>query len=238
MIPAGHYQGSYDVRCEWGPRGMGDLSPGVDCVIVVDVLSFSTCLDVAVGRGAVVIPCGQRDDAAVELARRHGAELSSPRGKGRYSLSPLSFKDIAAGERVVLASPNGAALTSCSKSKLTFSGCLRNAKAVAEAVPPGGTVLVVPAGEKWPDGTIRFAVEDAIGAGAIIAHLAGHKSPEAAALEALFRSAQGGLERVLLESVSGRQLVEMGFADDVRFSAELNVGDSVPGFDGAVYQRL
>ena len=217
---------------------MEDLGPGVDCAIIVDVLSFSTCLEVAAGRGVVVLPYGLRDDAAEEFAKANSAELSAPRGKGRYTLSPLSFKDAPSGLKVVLTSPNGSALTSGSKSGMTFSACLRNARAVAEAVPIGGSVLVVPAGEKWPDGTLRFAVEDAIGAGAVVAHLPGRKSPEAAAVEALFRSAEANLERVLLESVSGRQLIEMGFGTDVQFSAELNVSRAVPGFDGVAYRKI
>ena len=44
------------VRLEWGPAAIEYLAAGVDCVVVVDVMSFSTCVDVAVARGASVFP--------------------------------------------------------------------------------------------------------------------------------------------------------------------------------------
>ncbi len=40
-------QRGYAVRCEWGVNGVATLAPTVDVLIVVDVLSFSTCVDVA-----------------------------------------------------------------------------------------------------------------------------------------------------------------------------------------------
>jgi glycine cleavage system H protein len=47
-------QDEFDVRCEWGLRGAERLAPTCDAVIVVDVLSFSTAVSVAVSRGAPV----------------------------------------------------------------------------------------------------------------------------------------------------------------------------------------
>jgi 2-phosphosulfolactate phosphatase len=40
-------------RCEWGVIGHDALAPA-EVVIVVDVLSFSTCVDIAVGCGATI----------------------------------------------------------------------------------------------------------------------------------------------------------------------------------------
>jgi 2-phosphosulfolactate phosphatase len=49
-------QSSFEVRCEWGLAGIEHLGRDVDVIIVVDVLSFSTCVDVACSRGAVILP--------------------------------------------------------------------------------------------------------------------------------------------------------------------------------------
>jgi 2-phosphosulfolactate phosphatase len=51
-------QGRYDVRCEWSLEGLLALREISDVVIIVDVLSFSTAVDVAISRGATVIPRG------------------------------------------------------------------------------------------------------------------------------------------------------------------------------------
>ena len=49
-------QFEYDIRCEWGINGVETLSPVSDVIIIVDILSFSTSLDIALNKGAIVIP--------------------------------------------------------------------------------------------------------------------------------------------------------------------------------------
>ncbi len=41
---------------EWGLAGVEALAPHSDVMIIVDVLSFTTCVDIAIGRGGVVYP--------------------------------------------------------------------------------------------------------------------------------------------------------------------------------------
>ncbi len=51
-------QREFDVRCEWGEAGLRQLVANSDAIVIVDVLSFATCVDVVVGNGASVYPPG------------------------------------------------------------------------------------------------------------------------------------------------------------------------------------
>jgi 2-phosphosulfolactate phosphatase len=173
-------QAEYDLRCEWGMAGVRTLGPIGDVLIVVDVLVFSTAVDIAVARGASVLPYRWRDSSAEIFAKSKGALLAAPRTAGGYSLSPPSLQSLPAGAALVLPSPNGSTLCLMSGAPLTFAGCLRNCRAVAAAARAHGSrIAVVPAGEQWNDGALRPAIEDLIGAGAVLANLPGRPSPEA-----------------------------------------------------------
>ena len=98
----------------------------------------------------------------------------------------------------------------------------------------GSRIAVIPAGERWSDGSIRFALEDWIGAGAIVSFLEGEKSPEAAAAAIAFQGVQPRLRSLLQQCGSGRELIDRGFEQDVALAAELNVSEGVPVLlDGA-----
>ena len=231
-------QDEYDIRCEWGLNGVTNLAPMCDAVVIVDVLSFSTCVDVAVGRGAVVYPYRWHDGRVEEFARSVGAVVArARRGKG-YGLSPASLMGIEAGVKLVLPSPNGSTLSLSTGDKPTFAGCIRNAEAVAKAAGRAGRrILVVPAGERWPDGSLRFAIEDLIGAGAIIAGLKGRLSPEARTAVSAYEAVRGQLLAVLEQCSSGRELIERGFGEDVRLASMLNCSEVAPVLARGAYQR-
>ncbi len=94
---------------------------------------------------------------------------------------------------------------------------------------------VVPAGELWPDGSLRPAIEDLFGAGAIVHHLALPCSSEAEVAQSAFRSANGDVGRLIRASVSGRELIERGFADDIDMAAALGASIYVPRLEGGAY---
>ena len=221
-------------RCEWGSVGLESLAPA-DVVIVVDVLSFSTCVDVAVGRGVAILPYRWKDATAESFAASERAELARPRGQGRYSLSPSSFQDAPPGTRCVLPSPNGATLSlrAAETGAAVLTGCLRNVRAVAKTAEAlGATFNVCPAGERWSDGTVRFAVEDWLAAGAILRHLPGRRSPEAEAAIAAFERRQGAMLEALMASSSGRELIERDFQIDVECAAHVDASECVPRLVG------
>jgi 2-phosphosulfolactate phosphatase len=136
-------QSAFDIRCEWAPSGVAALS-ACRTFIVVDVLSFSTTVSIAVERGALVFPSGRAD--VRDLARQHGALVAGSRGD-RLSLSPASWLDAAPGTRVVLPSPNGAVVSrEAARRGHVLAGCLRNRTAVAaRAAILGGPFAIIPA---------------------------------------------------------------------------------------------
>ena len=78
------------VICEWGLSGVEALIDRADVFVIVDVLSFSTCVDVACARGARVFPFPIFDRQAAEKeAYRLDAELAGKRSdlRAKYTLS-------------------------------------------------------------------------------------------------------------------------------------------------------
>src|SRR3989441_5861935 len=116
-------QQEFDIRCEWGAHGVTVLAPISDVMIIIDVLSFSTSVDVAVTQGAMVFPYRWRDDTARAYAASVGATLADPgRHPSMYSLSPASLTAIPNGARIVLPSPNGSTLTVAAKPTPVLAG--------------------------------------------------------------------------------------------------------------------
>jgi 2-phosphosulfolactate phosphatase len=237
-------QSEFDLRCEWGEWGVAKLAPISDVVIIVDVLSFSTCVEIATNNKAIVFPYPWRDQSAAEYAKSVQAELASRDRQQGYSLSPATLVNIPACSRLVLPSPNGSKLTLQTGRTPTLAGCLRNCSAIASACRRhiarnaqtyGAKIAVIPAGERWEDGTLRPAWEDLIGAGAILSYLQGKLSPEAEAAVVVFQKWRDSLGDALKQCSSGKELIARGFATDVEIAAALNVSNCVPIFTGGAY---
>ena len=223
---------AFDVELEWGAGGVEALAGSVDHLVLIDVLSFTTCVDVALEQGASVLPWRWHNPTAEAYARERGARLAQRRetaGEGGLSLSPGSLRTLQAGESVVLPSPNGATLSVLARGHSSvWAGCLRNASALArELARQGGRVGLVPAGERWSDGSLRPALEDLLGAGAIATRLRGELAPEAQAAKAAFNTLRGGLERHLFACPSGRELEARGWASDVVESAAVDASSQL-----------
>lgn len=216
-------QSSYQVRFEWGTQGLARLAPA-DVVVVVDVLRFSSTL-------ADAVAAGRRIPLAEAL-------LWSANG----------------------ASVAAAAVTPDAPLATVLVGGVRNATAVARSVMTlqerqgaRTSVAIVAAGERAPTGELRFAVEDQLGAGAVIDALCAlgidHSSPEAAAAAEAFRALRPGLRHMLIGSGSGRELVE-GVASTARMeaagvrpatmaeAAELDAVDAVPELRRGFFERF
>jgi 2-phosphosulfolactate phosphatase len=121
-------------------------------------------------------------------------------------------------------------------------GALLNANAVSHVVASllaedeRRAVSVIACGERWldlsEDGALRFAIEDYLGAGAILVSLAEHPSlilsPEAQVCAGAFYQARPRLGELLMNSYSGQELTQAGFGGDVEHACKLDMYKSVP----------
>ncbi len=266
-----HGQASYDVRLDWGPTGGAavardetsrNLAPRPPVIaVVVDVLSFTTTLGIAVSRGTRVYPFPWKDDRAAAFAAERDAVLAAGRFEGtglddppplvlrssrserhEVSLSPAQLLAAAPVDRLVLPSPNGSTICAAlgPQPAVTVVGAsLRNRTAVARWLTPrladGAVLALVPAGERWPDGSLRPGLEDLWGAGAVLAALdltARRVSPEAQQAAAAYATVRADLRAALADCGSGRELISVGYGDDVDVAADLDADDVVPVLTG------
>jgi 2-phosphosulfolactate phosphatase len=171
---------------------------------------------------------------------------------GGVSLSPTSVREAQQRPgglpRLVLPSPNGSTISAAlaESGARVVGAALRNASAVGRwlaGLDPETRVLVVPSGERWPDGSLRPAVEDLWGAGAVLAALVDAGSGADAGLSAEARFAAAAWRAVaprpaeeLAACASGQELLEAGYADDVTVAAEVDASDAVPVLEDGAYR--
>lgn len=237
-----HRQRDWRVRFDWGLAGATAISREADIAVVVDVLSFTTTLSVALDEGTEVLPYRWKDASAADYATRHNAVLAVSRaqaGRNDISLSPQSIRTAPLTRRLVLPSPNGSTIAwHLGSSVPTVLGAsLRNAGAVAAWISghrdaSATSVAIVAAGEHWPDGAIRPAVEDLWGAGCLLSSLYRRGwtdfSPEAAVARLAYDGVATEIGAQLRACASGLELIDNGYADDVEVAAEVGLSRSVP----------
>jgi 2-phosphosulfolactate phosphatase len=217
------------VDVAWGSIGARYLAAHCDVLVIVDVLSFSTSLSIAVDRSAQVWPFDTDADGAERFAREVGAVLARGRSaKGGPTLSPASLLDLEPGSRLVLPSPNGSAIARAAAGAglLVAGACLRNAAATVGLLAGFDRVGVVACGERWSDGSLRPAYEDWLGAGVVCAGLVAagaEPTPDAAAA-----AAAASAPRPLADCLSGAELYGRGFGDDVILAEQRDVSTAVP----------
>ncbi|HGM7027521.1 TPA: 2-phosphosulfolactate phosphatase [Serratia liquefaciens] len=234
-------QNRFEVRLEWGLAAVDYLAEETDCAVIVDVMSFSTCVSLAVENGARIYPYSWKDESANEYGMKIGAKVANPnrRFNGEdYSLSPVSIQNITDGEKLVLPSPNGSAISFRARDVgiEVFSGCFRNMSATANACSTFKRILIIPCGERWPDGSIRPCVEDYVAAGGIIAAIGRRNcSPEARAALAAWQFYQQQNLRPLYECSSASELQQRGFQRDVELCLETDTAKLACQLYGDVY---
>ena len=226
-------------------------------VVVIDTLRATTTIACAVARGVVVetvssiAEAKRRRGARVLIAGERGGKklpgfdlgnspvdieaasrgTASPSGRNegqaasRGTASPSGRNEPSlAGKRLVLTTTNGTgAIARSAAARAIYVGALVNASAIARAVAKDESLVLLCAGR-----TTGVALEDLLGAGAIIAALPASCFDEAQLSDGarlsldLFRRAKKDLHAFLRECESGRNLLRMGAAADVALCAELD----------------
>ncbi len=235
-------QSPYTCRVEWGRRGAREAADRGDIIIIVDVLSFSSTVVSALNYGAVIYPYppnlngkdyAQKISAEYILGRAEATKAEKP------TLSPVSFNEEHKNKKYVLTSLNGAFCTWIASSvPALLIGSLLNASSVATVanqlrLQKNASITVIPCGELWSNGTeeedtLRPAIEDYLGAGAILSYLEGEKSPEAEVCTGAFLYSKAKLEKLVWDCGSGLELRERGFGADVKHCSRLNAYQTVP----------
>jgi 2-phosphosulfolactate phosphatase len=234
---------------EWGVSGARRCAERGDVAVVVDVLRFSTTVAAAAAKGALVFPYRGRDP--VGYARQHRAELA--RGNSKFSMSPSSFDSAEPGDRVVIHSANGSTIAMLAgRSGPVLTGALVNASAAATAASclaaeRGCGLTVIAGGERprkgWQDERsyeFRPAIEDWLGAGAVLSRLGGQwdLSPEAEVAVIASEGARAALARLIRECESGQELYDEGLGADVEFAVRVDCLDVAPILEGDAFRAV
>jgi 2-phosphosulfolactate phosphatase len=207
-------------------------------VAVIDVLRATTTIATALASGAAgVIPVAD-PAAAIALSQRLGrdrvllcGEQDAEQIEG-FDLdnSPASFTpEAVAGKTLIMTTSNGTRALSAVSGASIRAAALVNRTAVADALAhEDGDVLIVCAGERG-----SFALEDAIGAGALVDALLTSISDvelrdgaRAAAL--LYRCVSARLADAIASADHAVHLAQKGFARDVTRCAALDTLTIVP----------
>lgn len=235
------------VHLDWAPDGLSHALKHRTIVVIVDVLRFSTAVTTAVAHGFTIYPVSDPQKAA-ERAAQLGAELAGKSGQAEFSISPSTYLRASASgnKHVVLYSPNGAACSEqIGNNDTAYIGCFLNALAVGQLISAvaraqSKDVTMIAAGEQravvtgerityQPQEAERvFAIEDYLGAGAILGHVDLTKSAEAYVCEQAYQSVAGQLLKLVRDSFSGRYLEQHDLLDDVHHAVKVNTYSVVP----------
>ena len=213
-------------------------------VVVTDVLRATTTICMAIESGAKsVIPTPD-----IETARRKRTELgtSAILGGERGGIiidgfdqgnSPREYStEIVAGKKIVLCTTNGTvAMEVCRSAERVLIGSFVNLTSVAHALSQARHVAIICAGTNR-----KITSEDVLFAGAV-AHQLVQVSPQAElddqamialghwlAAEQQIQNEKIELWEFLAESLGGRNLMRLGYDEDVRFCGQVDIVNFVP----------
>jgi 2-phosphosulfolactate phosphatase len=214
-------------------------------VFVIDILRATTVMCAALTNGAkAIIPVASTEEA-LRLAQTIGTDdllLAGENGCLRIpgfhlGNSPLEMREPAVrGKTLIVTTTNGTkALLACQGAAAVFPIAAANlslaVERAREALERDGDLLIVCAGR---DGA--FALDDAYCAGRLVEATLGSRKPHRALNDAgmasldLVRRYGDRWERPLRYSRGGRELIKLGFRDDVLDAARMDAYPVLPLF--------
>lgn len=227
------------------PAGLSQPDVQRRMVFVIDILRATTVLCAATHHGAkAVIPVSSTEEA-LRLAQTIASadvllagERKCLRIPGFHlGNSPLEMKeDVVRGKTLILMTTNGTkALLACQGTGTVYPAAAVNLSLAAErgreALEGNQSILILCAGRNG-----AFALDDAYCAGRLATQIVGGArsrrglNDAALAAIALVRRYGDDWERPLRHSRSARELIKLGFEDDVRDSARLDAYPVLPQF--------
>lgn len=207
-----------------------DKSYSEDVAIMVDVLRASTTITVAMENFSYIIPVKTIEEAE-RLGKKYAAIVAGERrGEAIKSFdtgnSPVEISNFK-GNILVITTSNGTRIMDEMKAKVLI-GPFVNAEAVARKALKlaDNHIELVMAGVEG-----RFAIEDFLGAGEIIANLKDQELDEMS--QAAFMASRDGnmVKNVIKNSRSAKRLGELGLKNDVIFCLNRNIYDTVPLYE-------
>ena len=199
-----------------------------DVTIMVDALRASTTICVALDSFNKVIPVTDYKEAKF-IASNENAILAGERNGVKIEgfdvgNSPVNIQNFR-GDTLVLTTTNGTRILNNMNSKYILIGSFINAKAVArKAMKLASTdIEVVMAGVKG-----RFAIDDFLGAGAILSYMPYDNLSEFAKTSVIAVQDKEVLNKSVLDSYSSKKLHSLGSGADVEFCLKHNSYNNVP----------
>jgi 2-phosphosulfolactate phosphatase len=200
-------------------------------VVVFDVLRATSSMITGLAHGVASFFPVRTVESAREWKERKPDLLLAGERNGVPPLgfdlgnSPSEFKSVG-GRQIIITTTNGtAALEQVRNAQTVLLGALVNIAALAEVIGSSSPqhLLLVCAGTGD-----RFSLEDAIGAGALLANLkrTDYLDP-AAMVHSLFSQVRDDLGTCLCHSQNGRALLALGKEQDVRDCGQLSIYDTV-----------
>ena len=225
------------VNVVFTPVGLGPAEVQGRAVFVIDILRATTAMCAALTHGAkALIPVASTEEA-LRLAQTIGStdvllagEQDCVRIPGfQLGNSPLEMTESAVrGKTIIVTTSNGTkALLACQGAASVYPTAAANLTLAAEKArevwESGQPILIVCAGR---DGA--FSLDDAYCAGRLASAIFGSTKPRRELNDAglagldLVRRYGERWERPLTYSRAGRELIKLGFRDDVRDAARLD----------------